>query len=131
MIILDYRDKRPLYEQVEEKIQNLIVKGVLEPESKMPSVRALAMELSINPNTIQRAYAELEANGYLYTVKGRGNYVSADTQWRDGERNQLFLEVQKLVKRAWELGVSKEELMSKAKGYYEENQQSVKGERQL
>ena len=60
MIVLDYQDRRPLYEQVEEKFRNLILKGVLEPGSRMPSVRQLAMELSINPNTIQRAYMQLE-----------------------------------------------------------------------
>ena len=109
MIILDYRDKRPLYEQVGEKLQSLIVKGILEADSKMPSVRALAIELSINPNTIQRAYAELEANGYLYTVKGRGNYVSPDTEWKDGEKAQVFSEVQKLAVRAESLGISEEE----------------------
>lgn len=128
MIILDYRDKRPLYEQVEDKLQNLIVKGVLEADSKMPSVRALAMELSINPNTIQRAYAELEANGYLYTVKGRGNYVSSDTQWKDGEKRQLFSEVQRLVVRAVNLGINEEELLARIAEYYRKAAESVKKE---
>ncbi len=118
MIILDYRDKRPLYEQVGEKLQSLIVKGILEADSKMPSVRALAIELSINPNTIQRAYAELEANGYLYTVKGRGNYVSPDTEWKDGEKVQVFSEVQKLAVRAESLGISEEELLAKIRECY-------------
>ena len=62
MIFIDYNDKRPIYEQVTEKIQTLILNGVLEPDSKLPSVRSLAMEISINPNTIQRAYSCL-----LYT----------------------------------------------------------------
>lgn len=128
MIILDYRDKRPLYEQVVEKLQTLIVKGVLEADSKMPSVRALAMELSINPNTIQRAYAELEANGYLYTVKGRGNYVSPDSQWKDGEKRQVFSEVQKLVLRAASLDIGEEELLARIKEYYREAAESMKKE---
>ena len=76
MIILDYRDTRPLYEQIVDKFQMLILSGALEPNSRMPSVRSLAVELSINPNTIQRAYSELERNGFLYTVKGKGNYVA-------------------------------------------------------
>ena len=75
MIFIDYNDKRPIYEQVTEKIQTLILNGVLEPDSKLPSVRSLAMELSINPNTIQRAYSELEREGFIYSVKGRGNFV--------------------------------------------------------
>ena len=73
MIFIDYNDKRPIYEQVTEKIQTLILNGVLESDSKLPSVRSLAMELSINPNTIQRAYSELEREGFIYSVKGRGN----------------------------------------------------------
>jgi len=128
MIILDYRDKRPLYEQVEEKLQSLIVKGVLEADSKVPSVRTLAMELSINPNTIQRAYAELEANGYLYTVKGRGNFVSPDIQWKDGEKRQVFSEVQKLVERAENLGISEEEMIARIKEFYQKIAGSVKKE---
>ncbi len=129
MIILDYRDKRPLYEQVGEKLQSLIVKGILEADSKMPSVRALAVELSINPNTIQRAYAELEANGYLYTVKGRGNYVSSDTQWKDGERRQVFSDAQKLVVRAESLGIGEEELLAKIQECYRKARESREAEK--
>ena len=72
MIFIDYNDKRPIYEQVTEKIQTLILNGVLEPDSKLPSVRSLAMELSINPNTIQRAYSELEREGFIYSVREEG-----------------------------------------------------------
>ena len=78
MIVIDYRDKRPLNEQVTEKLQTLILAGALPAGSRMPSVRELAMELSINPNTVQRAYAELERRGLICPVKGRGNFVSAD-----------------------------------------------------
>ncbi len=60
MILLDLKDSRPIYEQVAERLQELMMLGVLEEDSQMPSVRGLAMELSINPNTIQRAYGELE-----------------------------------------------------------------------
>ncbi len=63
MIILDYQDRRPIYEQIVEKFQTLILNGALPPESKLPSVRKLALDLSINPNTIQRAYAQLEQQG--------------------------------------------------------------------
>ena len=73
MIVLDYKDRRPLYEQITQRFQMLIVKGVLPKDMQMPSVRSQAMELSINPNTIQRAYSELERQGYIYTIKGRGS----------------------------------------------------------
>ena len=76
MIIIDYKDRRPIYEQIVERFQMLIVKGVLEPDSQMPSVRGLATELAINPNTIQKAYAILEQQGFIYPIKGRGNFVA-------------------------------------------------------
>ena len=76
MIVIDYQDRRPIYEQIVEKFQVLILKGVLEQGEQMPSVRKLAMDLAINPNTIQKAYSMLEQQGYIYPVKGRGNFVS-------------------------------------------------------
>ena len=80
MIVLDYQDRRPIYEQVTDKFQILILNGVLLPGSQMPSVRQLATELSVNPNTIQRAYMELEKLGLIYPVKGRGNFVADSSQ---------------------------------------------------
>ena len=82
MIILDYRDKRPLYEQVTEKLEHLIICGALEANAKLPSVRALAMDLSVCRHSIQRAYAQREQEGYIYTVGGRGNYVSGKETWQ-------------------------------------------------
>ena len=76
MITIDYQSRVPLYEQIVERFQLLILKGVLKPDDQMPSVRSLALKLSINPNTIQKAYAQLEQQGYIYPVKGRGNFVS-------------------------------------------------------
>ena len=67
MIHLDYKDSRPIYEQVADRLKELMILGVLEEDAQMPSVRSLATELSINPNTIQRAYAELERNGFIYS----------------------------------------------------------------
>ena len=90
MIIIDYSDKRPIYEQV-VKIQMLIVNGALEADAKLPSVRALAVELAINPNTIQRAYAELERRGFIYSVKGRGNFVRADEHLKESSRRNSFM----------------------------------------
>ena len=78
MIVIDYQNRKPIYEQIVERFQMLIVKGILEADSQMPSVRTLASELSINPNTIQKAYTILEQQGYIYPVKGRGNFVSGN-----------------------------------------------------
>ena len=113
MIILDYRDTRPLYEQIVDKFQTLILKGVLEPNSRMPSVRSLAVELSINPNTIQRAYSELERTGFIYSVKGRGNFVAYDDGLRQVRRQEILEKLDALVKEAQEFGVTKEELTAR------------------
>ena len=112
MILLDYRDKRPLYEQVVEKLEHLIVCGVLKPDAKMPSVRALAMELSINPNTIQRAYAILEQSGFLYTIVGRGNFVAPEESWQGGKQKALKEELAKAFENALSAGMNRESIIS-------------------
>lgn len=92
MILIDYKDRRPIYEQVVEKLSELMVRGILEQNSQLPSVRSLATELSINPNTIQRAYAELERQGYIYSVKGRGSFVAENHQIREQKKKRNFCE---------------------------------------
>lgn len=116
MIILDYKDARPIYEQVVDKIQKLIINGVLEPDSKMPSVRGLAMELCINPNTIQKAYAELERSGFLYTIKGRGNFVSYNDELYLLKKREYGRRLNALLKEAEEIGISRQEMLSMITG---------------
>ena len=77
MISLNYRDSRPIYEQIRDGLRKLIVTGALSADEKLPSVRALAAQLAINPNTIQRAYNELEGEGYIYSVPGKGSFAAA------------------------------------------------------
>lgn len=108
MILLDYRDKRPIYEQIVDKLERLIVGGGLEANYKMPSVRSLAMELSVNPNTIQRAYAELEQNGYIYTVSGRGSFVAHECEWRSGKLAELSKDLEEVLIKAKEAGITME-----------------------
>lgn len=112
MIILDYRDSRPIYEQVVEKFKLLILKGVLAQDEKMPSVRNLAMELSINPNTIQRAYATLESQGYIYTVKGKGNFVSDKASLIKDYQKEISSQLNEICKQAASAGMSREEFIT-------------------
>ena len=111
MIIIDYKDTRPIYEQIVEKFKTMILKGILKPDEQMPSVRNLAMELSINPNTIQKAYAELERQGFIYVVKGRGNFVAESGQLLDNRRNDLKVAVKEKAMEALEYGIPLEELI--------------------
>ena len=110
MIVLDYTDRRPIYEQIVERFQSLVMCGVLEKDAPLPSVRGLAMELSINPNTIQRAYAELERRGVIYTVKGKGNFVADQGALRRLRREELLGAATILVKKAKEDGMEKQEV---------------------
>ena len=105
MITIDYQNRAPIYEQIVEKFQMLIVKGVLEPGSRMPSVRSLAVELSINPNTIQKAFAVLEQEGYIFSVKGRGNFVSESASLFEKKKESCLEELRRLLFRANELGI--------------------------
>ena len=121
MIILDYKDTRPIYEQVADKLQKLIINGVLEPDSKMPSVRSLAMELSINPNTIQKAYGELERTGFLYTIKGRGNFVTYNEELYLLKKDEYKGKINKLLKEAEELGISRDVMLEELRKGEERN----------
>ena len=120
MIILDYKDRRPIYEQVVSKLEDLILQGVLAPDEQLPSVRQLAMDLSINPNTIQRAYAELERRGCTYSVKGKGSFVSGSNQLIVQRQEELFAQLKELIGTARILGVSQEAFLQRAKQYYEQ-----------
>ena len=111
MIVIDYRDKRPLYEQVAEKLAHLIICGALESNIKLPSVRSLAMDLSVNPNTVQRAYTQLEQEGYIYTVVGRGNYVTDSQEWRTKKLSGLKQELSCQIAKARETGMPKEDML--------------------
>ena len=112
MIILDYRDSRPIYEQIVEKFKLLILKGVLKQDEKMPSVRSLAVELSINPNTIQRAYAQLESQGYIYTVKGKGNFVSDKATLMKDYQKEISSQLKEICKQAASAGMGREEFLA-------------------
>jgi GntR family transcriptional regulator len=101
MIQLDLKDSNPLYEQIKTKIKDLIISGVLMPDEKIPSVRELAQTLTINPNTIQKAYKELETEGYIYSIIGKGNFIAPlDKNSIEFKRNELF---KQLVKTTEEL----------------------------
>lgn len=122
MIILDYQDRRPIYEQITEKFRTLIYQGALPAGSRLPSVRQLAMELSINPNTIQRAYMTLEQEGLISPVKGKGNFVAETQQIQEKSKEDFRKEFLELVRRGINTGMTEEELMTLVQKGYEEEQ---------
>ena len=120
---MDYQDRRPIYEQVTEKFRVLIYQEALPAGSRLPSVRQLAMELSINPNTIQRAYAELEQEGLIYPVKGRGNFVADANQILKIKKEDYHKEFMRTVRKGQELGVQMEAMVQVINACYEEEDQ--------
>ena len=115
MISLNYRDSRPIYEQIRDGLRKLIVTGAIGADEKLPSVRALATQLAINPNTIQRAYNELEAEGYIYSIPGKGSFAHERTDGDAGRREELLRQVQELMTELRYLGVGREELLALVK----------------
>ncbi len=119
MKLIDYQDSRPIYEQIVENFKLQIYKGILQPDDQMPSVRSLSMELSTNPNTVQKAYAELERQGFIYTVKGRGNFVKSNEILKDNKKEELIRAVVDLLIEAKEIGIPIEELVKEVKLRFE------------
>ena len=112
MIHLDYRDTRPIYEQVRDGLRKMMVTGMLRPGDKLPSVRALAMQLAINPNTIQRAYSQLEAEGYILSVSGKGTFVAELEEQNQMRRAELEEKLRPLRDELRSLGMTAAEWAS-------------------
>lgn len=113
MIHLDYRDARPIYEQVKDGFRKLILQNVLQQDDKMPSVREMATTLTINPNTIQRAYRELEQEGFIYTVPGKGSFVAGIPKIDEKKKQERLHEFDQLVDELSYMGISYAELRTR------------------
>ena len=113
MISLNYRDARPIYEQIRDGLRHLVVSGALQAGDKLPSMRALASSLAINPNTIQRAYESLEREGYLYTVAGKGSFAAAQTGVSQARRAVLLTQFDSTAAELLFLGMTPETLYAR------------------
>ena len=120
MIVIDYQDRWPIYEQIVERFEKLILKGALEADSQMPSVRQMAAELSINPNTIQKAYAILEQEGYIYPVKGKGNFVNGNLVLRQRKKEACFQKLEECLTEGREFGITAEDCLKCLRRVYGE-----------
>lgn len=111
MLHLDYRDPRPIYEQIVDSITQLALRGVLQEGEQLLGVRQLAMELSVNPNTVQRAYGELEKRGIVYSVKGKGNFIAGGlAQQRAARLAEIEQQIRSLANEARTLGADEQTL---------------------
>ena len=113
MIQLNYRDAKPIYEQIQDGLRRLIVTDSLAANEKLPSVRELAASLAINPNTILRAYRDLENKGYIYTVAGKGSFVAERQEVDDTRQNELFASFDEVVGELLYLSVPKSSLVKR------------------
>ena len=113
MISLNYRDSRPIYEQIKDGLRKLIVTGAMAPDEKLPSVRALATQLSINPNTIQRAYRQLEMEGWICTVAGKGCFACEKPSQAWEEEDQLMEQFTQTARQLLALGHTRQELAAR------------------
>ena len=128
MILLDYKDRRPIYEQVVSKFEELMLLGAMKENEPLPSVRALAMDLSINPNTIQRAYVELERQGYIYTVKGKGSFVADNTVMKEKRKKEVLLQVSDMIDEAIRVGIPGDEIKNMVEIQYQAAKRNGGGE---
>ena len=116
MIHLDYRSARPIYAQIMDGFREQIVTGVLQPGEKLPSVRELAVSLAINPNTIQRSYRSLEAEGWIVTIPGKGCFVCTGQEGREKETEKWLAAFDEAAAMLRSLGISEETLEKRLKG---------------
>ncbi|MGI6014386.1 MAG: GntR family transcriptional regulator [Oscillospiraceae bacterium] len=107
LIALNYRDARPIYIQIEEGLRKLILTGVIATGDQLPSVRELATQMAINPNTIQRAYRELEAEGFIHTIPGRGSFAAALAEVDNGRKEGVLKTFQTAAVELLGLGIEK------------------------
>jgi len=119
VISIDYQDRRPIYEQIVARYEMLILTGVLQEDEQLPSVRQMAQELSINPNTIQKAYSILEHDGYIYTVRGRGNFVSGSGSLMKNRRREWEDRLRDLLQEGKKLGIGRAACEKILGGIYE------------
>ena len=121
LISIDYRDRKLIYEQLTDNVKELILRGDMKKDDFLPSVRALARELGINPNTIQKAYNELEHQGIIATLPGRGSIITKDaSELADSGKRALRTELFPAAERALTLGMTEEEFAEMARGAFRE-----------
>ena len=125
MIQIDFRDSRPIYEQIREGMRRMITTGAIKPDEKIPSVRELAGTLAINPNTIQRAYRELEQEGFIYKVTGRGTFASKVNPKESPRRKELLEQFDELVQELYFLDSTREELTWRLKEIEEQHRREI------
>ncbi len=111
MINIDYNSSKAIYEQIYDEIKRLILSGALKPDEQLPSVRELAALTKVNPNTIQKTYKSLETDNYIYTVKGKGNFVKCAEELKSLNIKKASQKLYEVIKALKELGLTDNEIL--------------------
>ncbi len=114
--MIDYQDSRPIYEQIADHYKKLILVGAMNENDPMPSVRSLAVELSTNPNTVQKAYALLEREGFIYTVRGKGNFVRGGDTLMESHKKDILDRLVEILREARDFSLDVKALIEEALG---------------
>ncbi len=122
VIALDYKSGKSIHKQIHSGIKDLIVTGILKKDDKIPSVRELSIMLTVNPNTVQKAYKEMENDGLIYSVKGKGNFVSGETGADEEKINKLLEDLEKIAKELKFSGVMREKIDKRLASIYKEGE---------
>lgn len=120
MLQLDLQSRQPIYEQLIAKLSEMISAGALKPEEKLPSVRNLARELGVNPNTVQKSYQELERSGIIYSVAGKGSFIAPGNRANETVCRQRLLRIKEVVMEGKRAGVSYQQVDKTVRSVYEE-----------
>lgn len=123
MFTLDYKNRKPLYDQLCETVERMAACGVLEPGSRLPSVRSLAEELAINPNTVQKAYRMLEHDGVIQTVPGKGSFVSQGREAKQLQKDRGLAALRAALQAALDSGLTFKEIREKTEAYLKEKEE--------
>lgn len=120
MVKLDYKNDKPLHEQITQGLKELIISGALEADEQLPSVRELSVSLTVNPNTVQRAYRSLEAEGIIYSIRGKGSFVAECPKADTARLEELYRELRETLRELAFLGEPKKGIENVVKNIYEE-----------
>ena len=118
MFSLDYRSRLPIYEQLYKSITRMAALGVMEEKEQLPSVRALAQQLGVNPNTVQKAYQMLERDGIIFSVPGKGSFLSQDLSALRRQRTIAVDKLDEAIRAAADCGITKAEIIERASRYF-------------
>ncbi len=124
MFSIDYHSRQPIYEQLYDNVIHLVSLGVLTPDEQLPPVRQLAMELGINPNTVSKAYKNLENDGMIYSVVGKGSFISGKSDITEWKKQEITTKITQAVQEAVKLGIEQQQIVELVDTVYKGGNQS-------